>query len=459
MWTALLGSLLVLFFCYTYNDNVITTLHGMNVWSALREGELPRFYSYNADVTPSSTDFHTAPISYGFGIYLVFAVWNFPLWLLQEYAGVDVFDSVLCLAWAKAITLPFLAGCFWAVGRLCQTLGVDRGRTRWAQFMFLSSGLTVAAVFIMGQYDVIHLFLTLLGLDLLLRGRYRYFLLCLAGAVALKLFPLFVFLPVLLLREKRYLRILAALAAAVSLTLVLKVPFLWDSEFSSAPGDGLIRGMVLANPLPFGITGAPAFPLLFGMLCIACFVLRPEPERLARATVYAAFAGVALFFLATPAYPYWFVMLTPFVAIVWAVEAGRGRDLATLDLALIAVTLLIHQIYYSWCFDLTVVRPMALAALLTPVDDLAVPMSPAGIYASLGLTPYLSLLTSAFAALLIAVLVLGYPRSHPETLSPAGVDGPERRVLVVRAAVGLGMCAIPAAVYLYTLVAHGTVGA
>lgn len=457
-WASVLVPLGVLFFCYTYNDNVITTLHGMNLWSALRDGELLRFYSYNEHVTPTSSDFHTAPISYGFGIYLVFAVWNLPLWLLQELGGVNVFESVLCLAWAKAITLPFLAGCAWSVGRICETLGVDRARTRWARLMFLTSGLGVAAVFVMGQYDVIHLFVTLLGLDLLLRGRYRLFLLCVAGAVALKLFPLFVFLPVLLLREKRYLHVLAAVATAASLTVALKIPFLWDTDFSSEPGDGLIRAMLLANPLPLGITGAPAFALLFGLLCIACHVARPEPEHLPRHTLYVAFVGVALFFLATPAYPYWFVMLTPFVALLWALSAGRGREVVVLDLALVVVTLLIHQIVYSWCYDLTVVRPMALAAWLAPVDDLAVQMSPAGVYAALGLTPLLSLMTSVFAATLIALMVLTHPRVATAPAPIAGVTRAEQGALLARAYVGIAMCAIPAGVYLYTLAVHGTAG-
>ena len=234
---------------------------------------------------------------YGFGLYLVFAVWNLPLWLLQELGGVNVFTSVLALSWAKAITLPFLLGSAWLVGRICTELGLPAGRAKWSRFMFLTSGFLVTAVFVMAQYDVIHIFFSTLGIYYLLRGRHRAFVAAFAVAIAMKFFPIFIFIPVLLLKEKRPTRILLGLAGAASLAVLLRIPFLFGADASLGrrlgPGERHDPVQPAADRLERG-AGVPG-ALSRWSASPATFYTPVDEDDLRRTSIYAGFAGAAGF--------------------------------------------------------------------------------------------------------------------------------------------------------------------
>ncbi|WP_426241812.1 hypothetical protein [Nocardioides sp. LHG3406-4] len=459
-WTALGGCLALIFFSYTYNDNVVISLHGMNVWSALADGRILDFYAYNDGVSPPDTGFHAVPIVYGFATFSVIAIWNLPLWLLQEVAGVNVFTSVLALGWMKAINVPFALGCAWLVQRISLRLAPASRWAPWAGFVVLSSGFLVSAVFVMGQFDAIHAFFTMLGLYFLVQGRRRAFVVAFAVALAIKWFPLFVFLPVLLLVEKRPSRILLSLAGALSLVVAFKLPFLFADNPSAEVGSSLMAAMVQDNRLPLGLEGVPVFPVLFALVCIACYVRRPAslPE-MHRTAVYAAFAGVAAFFVSAPAYPYWFALICPLFAVMWAIDPARARVNLLIETGLTAAMLVLHQIHFYWTYDLGIVSPMILPRVFGSVESLVQPLDALGVYTRLGVVEYRALLAAVFTAGMVALLVLNRPRSDADLVVASEEDNTVDRTLVYgRAAVTVGLMLVPAAAYFYALLAHGRTG-
>ena len=445
---------------YTYNDNAVITLHGMNVWSALGDGQLLHIYQYNYGASPPSPDFHAVPMVYGFLPFVLIAIWNLPLWLLQHFADVNLFTSVVALTWMKLVNVPFALGSAWLVNRISARLAPASRWVPWAGFIFLTSGFLVGAVFVMGQFDVMHVFFILLGLHFLIQGRRRAFVAAFAVAIAVKFFPLFVFLPVLLLTEKRLSRILLSLAGSLSLALALKVPFMFASNPSAKVGSDVIGQMVLGNRLPLGLEGVPVFPFLFALVCIACYLRIPaSTEETYRTAVYAGFAGAAVFFLAAPAYPYWYVLLSPFFAILCVINPDRAKVTLLVETGLTAAMIVAHQIFFYWTYDLNIVKPMILPRLFGSVDSLVHQVNPRDLYARLGVVDNRGLLAAVFAAGMVALLYLYRPRSDDELARVADQDTPvDRTVLYGRAAVTMALCLVPASAYFYSLVAHGTVG-
>jgi hypothetical protein len=456
-WILLAACLSVLLVSHTYVDNVVITLHGMNVWSALRDGEILNFYAYNDGVAPPSDEFHPVPIVYGFLTFTLIAIWNLPLWLLQELAGVNVFTSVAALTWMKAINLPFAIGTAWLVQRISVRLAPTSRWAPWSGFVFLTSGFLISAVFLVGQFDVMHMFFTVLGLYYLVQGSRRAFVVAFAVAMAIKWFPLFVFLPVLLLVEKRVSRILLCLGGALSVAFAFKLPFLFSANPSAEIGSQLITAMVLGNRLPLGREGVPIFPLLFALVCIACYVRRPtSAAELHRTAIYAGFAGVAAFFVSAPAHPYWFAMLCPFFAILWAINPALARVNLLLEAGLTAAMVVLHQIIFFWTYDLSIVSPMLLPRIFAPVDSLAHPVSPLSLYTRIGLVPNSSLLAAVFTAGIVSLLVLHRPRTDEELERLRPDDDHVVALIHGRTALMLALMLVPAAAYLYSLVVHGT---
>lgn len=226
-WLLLATGLVVLLPLLQYTDNVVTSAQGINVWRSLAEGKLLEFYSYNDHVGHGSPWYPELGSQYGFGLYLVFAVWNLPMYLLER-AGVDVFSHVWTLTWMKAITLPFFLLAGWAMNRLGRTLGYTREGRAWAIFLFASSATVVQTISVTGQYDVIHVVPTILAVDAWIRGDRRRFLAWIALAACFKWFPLLVALPLLLLIDKKLWRVGVQLAVVVVPAWLLQLPFRFD---------------------------------------------------------------------------------------------------------------------------------------------------------------------------------------------------------------------------------------
>lgn len=184
---ALAAAFLLLFYTLVYSDILITVQHSLNLWDHLVEGRLGRFYaeSYGAVET---LGYHTGDsVFYDFPLYIVFALWNFPLWLLRRFAGVEILTNPLCVAWAKSLLLVFTGLALWALGRVCSALGLAKEDAGWARFLTLSSALFLSSVVLLGQYDIIAISLMLLGLEGYLRGDNGRFLLFFALSVPMKL--------------------------------------------------------------------------------------------------------------------------------------------------------------------------------------------------------------------------------------------------------------------------------
>ena len=76
---------MVFFFCMQYGDSLITAMHSINFWDCLFSGNIRNFYAQNTDALLSSGVYYgNYSAYYDFGIYIIFAIWVFPLWLGQK---------------------------------------------------------------------------------------------------------------------------------------------------------------------------------------------------------------------------------------------------------------------------------------------------------------------------------------------------------------------------------------
>ncbi len=97
--------------------------------------------------------------------------------------------------------------------------------------MFLSSAALFVIVFVVSQVDGFALFLLLLGFYYYLKGSGKAFLLCYMIAMPSKMFAVFLFLPLVLLKEKRIPCIFAALALSFSGSIFSKLLFGADPAY------------------------------------------------------------------------------------------------------------------------------------------------------------------------------------------------------------------------------------
>lgn len=455
-WIILATFCVVLFSSHIYWDLIITTKHSVNFWYALEQGKLLNFYSFNIDATPSNPLFPAASAGYDFIVYVVFAIWNFPLWVLERFFDVNIFTALPCLLWAKAILLPFLFATAVVVFKTCKELKISTNHAKWAVYIFMSSGFVFSSLFLIGQYDIISIFITMLGLLMYIKGHNKRFVLLFAIAISFKLFALLIFIPLVLLKEKRVMRIMVYGLVAISLTVIQKAVFLLDQAMGPAQefASQLVISKLFHNRLEIGLEIIYIYIFAFVGLCIFCYVKNLEDQDEANNfSIYIPFASMALLFMLTPAYPYWMILLTPYFPILLFLNTKHFKLNLLLDTILSASMIIAYSIIYFWCYGIKTIEPMLIPRLFGAVSTLAKPLSANDLYLKIMPASGTSVLLTIFTVCLTAILVINYPNRGIKTTDVII----ERSVIWARMLICAGICCVPLLMYFGSLIVYGVI--
>jgi hypothetical protein len=305
----------IFFFSHIYWDMIVTTRHGINVWDSLFSGRLFDFYHDNT--APPMYRFTTTPAIYPFPVYIIFALWNFPLWLLERFADVNPLGSALTLMYAKSVLIPFLIGSTVLIRKICLKLAVSPDNASWCSFFFFTGITVTASLGIIGQYDIFGVFFMLMGLYFYVDKKYKKFVIFFAIAITMKLFALIVFIPLLLLAEKRIWHIALRLFGATSLYIVCSALFPLPEEalfFINA-----ITGVVFLHRLPLTyMMHTPIFVTMTILLWIFCYTRNKKASDREKGImgVYAAFLSMAILLVTCYTHVYWIIIMAPFMCIL-----------------------------------------------------------------------------------------------------------------------------------------------
>ena len=362
--TAVAGISLLFFYSFIYNDILETMRVGISFWTELFSGNLRYFYAGRWEMTPFAYTKEVQAV-YDFPIYLVFAVWNFPLWLLETFGKVDVFNSVLCLMWGKTLLLVFSVLITRALYRLCLTLDMEQGTAQLVCVLFLTSNFFMTSVIIMSAYDMIPLFFVLEGINFYFKGENRKFVGCFMCAIPLKFFALLLFVALVLLREKRIPHIVGNVIVSVLPILIFRLlipcqavpgdlqgaPFSLLDMFRSTDLSNLAILYTVAYERPLVLSAVyPSF-ICWLVLYLVCYFLKLDTEEMQkRMGIYVCFLAYAILFVTCMQHPYWLLILVPFIVLIM----GQNRRYLYVNLVLETILtwgMIVAQIFkFPWCF-------------------------------------------------------------------------------------------------------------
>ena len=352
----ILGAIgIFIFSSHAYQDFCETMRHGLTVWNALFDGKLIDFYAYcggnNGGIYCGSDMIGTyMDARYDFTIYVIFAIWNFPLWLIEHFRGGNIQNSFAAMLYAKSMLLAAVA----VTGHLL--ILITRKITGGAQnnagliLSYLSSCLLLASLLIIGQYDVLSLIFILAGVYFYLNDNRKYFLICFIIANSMKYFGLLYLLPLLCLKEKNPLKLIGQLALSMSLSIFWKIFFSFGTYGSAvlSNNDGLIS-MLTSYQL---FSGVSIFWVSYLALVIHCYKRKDMSQaRHYHEVIFAGFVTYMLLYTAAPAYPYWVVLLIPFMTIMLHTSGSLYGLNTWLTIMFESALLIKHYTWYSWCYS------------------------------------------------------------------------------------------------------------
>ena len=310
---------LVSFFFMSHPDLWETANHSYVFLECLFSGQFIDFY--NVVAAHNNGYYYINGANYNVFIYIIFALWELPVFLFNRIADLPLVESFIIL-WAKAVCAGFFAGCGYMVMRLAQKLGLTKERAMLTAAFFLFNPVAFFSPMVMGQYDTLCLFFTLWALCFYLDGNYTKFSLVIGVGVVCKFFALLIFVPLILLAEKRLLKIVKY--GIISMWLYIPTTLLFMGRTGEAGGFvSTMIGRMFSAEIPSGQGGAALFVTVYAIIVFAAFLYNPKGKT-AYMAVYLPMAVFGLLFHSIFWHPQWVVLLMPFVVLTTALHKTRS---------------------------------------------------------------------------------------------------------------------------------------
>lgn len=325
---------LVPFATMMYGDTRAFIHYGVNFWKCITQGGgLSNFYEFGNEMLAYYRENGIGgayEVIYDFPVYIVLGIWGFPLWIVCGRFGIEETSNMWTMLYFKSVYIVALIIVAYLIYRICKNIGVDDIMGKWAAFLFLSSVLVFVEIGIAGQLDVLGMPFTLLAILCFQKKKRWGFLLFFSIAVSFKQFPLFIFLPLIMLIEKNALKIARDTVLVFAVTVLSRLPFPKGTEAMRVKDEVLDHFIVsfLGVKAPLYNSAVPIIVLLVGGICVWCYLKKiKDDSELEQYSVFIPALSMFVLFISFDSNPYWFIHLAPFMAILLAYNSSRFSQL------------------------------------------------------------------------------------------------------------------------------------
>jgi|GEM_PF-2846113 len=357
-WIILIIILLVPFVTECFYDFLATYTHGYALLRATTRGEFFSFYESAKEFTLENGYDGTVKEMWGavypLTIYIIFAIWSVPVAILRKLFEIGLYD-VGVIVWYKLLLCIASAGTIWKMNSILKRADICEEIRRTVSFLFASSLFFTMPIFFMSGYDIFLVFFMFWGLDEYIKDSHAYKWVAVFGlAITFKSFALFVFIPLLLLREKRILACIWKLLLSLIPLAICYGLFIGSDRFLTASSDflpGFVQ-KVFDKTIPGGNAPIPIFITGWIALCIWAYMQNVESEARDLA-VYSAWMGSVAYGLLTSfvyCHPQWIVILVPFIALILGLNWGKIKINMILELVGTVTLSFYYILHFAWVY-------------------------------------------------------------------------------------------------------------
>jgi len=311
----------------------------------------------------------------------------------------------------------------------------------------------ITVIFISGQYDVFSLAFQLLGFLAFIKGKDKTFALWFGVAFCFKYFAAVIFLPLLLLRHKKVMAWIKYLALMLIPLLLTKIPFAVYGYFvrsvttTGAGGDAMAGNYLLSMLTSSNINdGLNLFVVAYALVLVWCYLQDQKAENMGGRGVWACMLAYGAFFGLMNAFPYWSVLLAPFVVLALVLAPKQLYLNLILETIGYAGLTGVNMIRYPWVYFGDTMKPMIWSRILAG-SGFDLDFGDSSLY-QLVLAAHThpqthGFVNAMFVAALAAIAYTTYPNSAKVSVKrlPDGEDC--RDVLVIRFLMNAVICLLP----------------
>jgi hypothetical protein len=290
-------------------------------------------------------------------IYIVFSLWLYPLKLLGLLSGPEQFPLYMAY-WLKTLTTIAYVMSGVVFYRIALNYVPDNSRARYSVAMWLTTPMAFFSQFIFSQYDIFYVLPTLAGILLFLRGRSYAASAIFSVAITVKYFPIFVFLPLLLLNEKRFWRIFICCLILVGPAVASNFIYNSSSAFIAGVRHYVLLERIYESSFSVGYAGywrVYVLPALFVVLCGLAYFSDVSGAARSRQVAYVWLVASILPFAFIFWHPQWLMFPAAAIALTSAISGG-GAKFMLLDLFGMVFFVATTALTFQGGVDATMVR-------------------------------------------------------------------------------------------------------
>lgn len=426
----------LLAFCtlvFIYGDIKATLEHSFNFIDSIFSGRFNDFYQVAIE---NSTFGH--PAVYDIPLYFIFALWNLPIYIIKSITGLNYLGSFPCLLWAKSLIILVTLMTAKTLFSVSKELGISKNKSKWIVFLFLSSTMLIIPNFVIVQYDIFSIYFSLLGILAYLKRDNRKFIFYFIIANTLKLFSVFIFIPLLLLREKKIINIIWKTAAGFSGVLLCKLLFLGNVAYAAST-KSFAKEMLMRlqeTGIEWNNTGfmIPFFFLVLFGVCIFAYAKKCETkEEENKFVIYLPLVIFYSFITFTVVNPYWMVLVLPYSVLIMFLTPRYLKLNLLLDAIVGLLFMLVSFIIIPHLFSNYNLSAMLLSKIVSPERYSRRFNSVSDFLQQFHFERYVNIVLGLLVISVIAILIINYPRK--DDIKKINHEKVERGVVWLRASV------------------------
>ena len=300
------------FFFMSHPDLWETANHSYVFLESVFSGNFMNFYEFCA--AHNNTYYYINVANYNIMIYILFGLWELPVFIFNQIFSLPLNEQFI-IYWAKIVCVAFYIGCGWMIKRLCKTLGMADSKASMAAMFFIFNPISFYSPMAMGQYDTLCLFFTLWAMCLYVENDMNKFSLIMGAGIVFKFFPLLIFIPLVLLKEKKVLKVIRYGITAMWLYIPTTALFMGRTGNAAAFTKAMIERM-FAVTADVGMGRPAVYMLLYAIIVFTSFLWSPKNTRqLNYGAMYISMAVFSLLYVYIYWHPQWLVLMVPFIVV------------------------------------------------------------------------------------------------------------------------------------------------
>lgn len=331
--------LAILTFCFLFFQQADLFHTAISSYAYL-SGHILDFYDFNKLFLEYN---HYLPI-----IYAIFAIWNIPLSILGLTSPANgsnfafellIFpSSAIEIIWWKLLLVLFFVGSVYLVAAISKKINHSLiNKNLSASTLFATSPFVVFSVFLLGGYDIISVFFTLLGILFYFKQDKLKFSIFFSIAISLKFFAAVIFLPLLLIAEKNLFKIIGWGLLASSFTLLQILIYIQHPVFLNEVFSMVFHKAQSHSTLK--IIFKLSVASLYVFFCFYLYFKKiKDLNEFYKFAVFVPLFSYSLMFVAITWHPQWIIIMCPFLAFSFMYIKQTRMLLAFEALAMIALT-------------------------------------------------------------------------------------------------------------------------